>query len=193
MILYHYSVDSYRGGDILVNDFKKLYRFAEPFLLALERGKDCFWSTFFSSMSYSRELCALGLRKHENYIKDAVEGVFEYIRKQEFNDNSVSRIGCVYYCESKEEAVAYLKNDCLDNGDFVVEEVKLLEVEVADDSIYRYDQSYFNQAEKIMETERDLEKVIALARNYFSSIATETPIIEILSAGENKILKEIFA
>ena len=82
MILYHYSVDSYKDGGELLNDFNKLRRFAEPFVFALEKGEDCFWSTFFSAMYYSRELCALGLRKRENYVKDSVEGVFEYVRRQ---------------------------------------------------------------------------------------------------------------
>lgn len=191
MILYHYSVDSYQSGDTLYNDFNNLYRFAEPFLLALEKGEVCFWSTYFSAMSYSRELCALGLRKRENYVKDAIEGIFEYVRKHEFNGNSVSRIGCVYYCENQEEAIAYLKDDCLDSGDFTVQQVKLLEVEVADDSVYRYDQSFFNQAESIMETENALEKVIELARKYYSLERTDTPLIEVLSAGENRILREI--
>ncbi len=191
MILYHYSVDSYKHGDKLHNDFKKLHRFAEPFLLALEKGEICFWSTYFSAMSYSRELCALGLRKYENYTKDAAEGIFEYIRRREFGGHSVSRVGCVYYCESREEAIDYLKDDCLDSGDFSAEQVKLLEVEVADDSVYRYDQSFFNQAERIMEAERSLEKAFELARKYFSMERTDTPLIEILSAGENRILREI--
>ena len=38
MILYHYSVDSYRGGECLINDYKRGFRFAEPFLLALDAG-----------------------------------------------------------------------------------------------------------------------------------------------------------
>lgn len=191
MILYHYSVDSYQNGDTLYNDFKKLYQFAEPFYLALEKGEECFWSTYFSAMSYSRELCALGLRKRENYLKDAIEGIFEYIRQTEFCDKSASRVGCVYYCETVNEAIAYLKDDCIDSGEFTVEQVKLLEVEVNDDSVYQYDQSFFNQAEDIMELERDLGKVMELARKYFSLERTEKPLIEILSDGENKILREI--
>lgn len=191
MILYHYSVDSYQSGKSLHNDFKNLYRFAEPFLLALEKGEECFWSTYFSAMSYSRELCALGLRKRENYLKDAIEGIFEYVRKTEFYDNSVSRVGCVYYCKEKEEAISFLKDDCIDSGEFTIQQVKLLEVEVADESIYEYDQSFFNQAESIMETERDLEKVMELARKYFSLGRTEESLIEILSAGENRVLREV--
>ena len=35
MILYHYSVDSYKDGGELLNDFNKLRRFAEPFVFAL--------------------------------------------------------------------------------------------------------------------------------------------------------------
>lgn len=191
MILYHYSVNSYQSGDSLYNDYKNFYQFAEPFFLALQKGEECFWSTYFSAMYYSRELCTLGLRKYENYLKDAVEGIFEYIRQAEFHDNSVSRIGCVYYCETAEEAVAYLKEDCIENGEFTIEQVKLLEVEVIDGSIYQYDQNFFNQAERIMETERDLRKVLELARKYFSLERTERPLIEILSDGENKILREI--
>ena len=191
MILCHYSVDSYKSGEKLFNDFKQQYRFAEPFILALQRNADCFWGTFFVAMAYSRELCALGLRKYENYTKDSVEGVFEYIRQKEFKDKSVSRIYCVYYCDQKEEAVAYLKNDCIDNGNFTLEQVKLLEVEVADESFYRYDQYFFNQAEMVMETVRGLNKVFDLARSYFSMDRSDNPIIEILSAGENKILREL--
>ena len=86
MILYHYSVDSYQDGGELINDFKKTFRFAEPFLLAIEKGENCFWSVYFAAMAYSRELCALGLRKHENYVKDAVEGIFEWIRRRQFPD-----------------------------------------------------------------------------------------------------------
>ena len=191
MILYHYSVDSYQSGDSLYNDYKKLYRFAEPFLLALQKSAECFWSTYFSAMTYSRELCELGLRKRENYLKDAIEGIFEYVRQTEFGDDSVSRIGCVYYCETKEEAITYLNDDCIKSGEFTVAQVKLLEVEVQDDSVYRYDQSFYNQAECIMEMERDLSKVEELARKYFSQVKSENPLVEILSDGENKILREI--
>ena len=191
MILYHYSVDSYSSGSTLINDYKKQFRFAEPFLLAPEKGDDCFWSVYFSAMSYSRELCALGLRKYENYVKDAVEGIFEYVRRQRFHDNSASRLGCVYYCDSREEAIAYLKEDCIDNGNFTLDRVKLLEVEVENDSIYRYDQSFYNEACDIMENERDLDTVKRLAEYYFSAKTSAAPLIEILSDGKNQILREL--
>ena len=191
MILYHYSVDSYSSGSMLINDYKKQFRFAEPFLLALEKGDDCFWSVYFSAMSYSRELCALGLRKYENYVKDAVEGIFEYVRRHQFHNNSASRLGCVYYCDSREEAIAYLKEDCIDNGNFTLDRVKLLEVEVESDSIYRYDQNFYNEACDIMENECDLDTVKHLAEYYFSAKTSAAPLIEILSDGKNQILREL--
>ena len=191
MILYHYSVDSYQGGDALLNDFKGQYRFAQPFLLALERDEDCFWSVFFSAMAVSRELRELGLRKRENYGKDATEGVFEFVRRREFAGRSASRVGCVYYCQTKEEAVAYLKADCLDSGEFRPDQVKLLEVAVEDSGVYRYDQAFFNRAEEALESGGDLSGPLALARAYFAGERSDDPLVEILSAGENRVLREL--
>ena len=191
MILYHYSVDSYKGGDSLICDYKRQHRFAEPFYLALERSEDCFFGVYFAAMACARELCALGLRKHENYIKDAVEGVFEFVRRHRFVDRSVSRVGCVFYCESVSEAITCLKADCIDNCDFSPEQVKLLEVEVEDGRVFYYDQSYYNRATEIMENERNLAAVMALAEAYFNQERSASPIIEILSDGENRILREL--
>ena len=191
MILYHYSVDSYRGGDSLICDYKQQYRFAEPFYLALERSEDCFFGAYFAAMACARELCALGLRRHENYVKDAVEGVFEFVRQRKFAGRSASRVGCVFYCESVSEAVACLRADCIDNGDFAPDQVKLLEVSVEDARVFRYDQGYYNRATEIMENKRDLAGVMALAEAYFSQERSDAPIVEILSDGKNRVLREL--
>ena len=191
MILYHYSVDSYRSGGELLNDFKNNYRFAEPFLLALERGGECFWSVYYAAMATSREVCALGLRKHENYVKDAAEAIFEWTRRHDFADCSASRIGCVYYCETAEEALAYLREDCIESGDFTYEQVKLLEVEVEESRVFRYDQSFYNRAVELLEQTRDLDAVIALAEAYFSGKRSDAPLIEILSDGKNRVVREL--
>ena len=191
MVLYHYSVDSYRGGSSLINDYKKQYRFAEPYLLALQKSEDCFWAVFYSNMAVSRELCALKLRKYENYVKDAVEGIFEFIRLRDFPECSASRVGCVYYCETKEEAVAYLREDCLDSGDFSADQVKLLEVMVADERVFRYDQAFYNRAIEVMEHSCDLHEVFSLAGRYFSQKRSDAPIVEILSDGKNTIINEL--
>jgi hypothetical protein len=42
-----------------------------------------------------------------------------------------------------------------------------------------------------MGMERDLKKVIALARNYYAMKRSEVPLIEVLSNGKNRVLREI--
>lgn len=190
MLLYHYSVDSYQSGKSLINDYKKQYRFAEPYLLALESGRGVFDSVFYSTMYLSRELCGLGLRKYENYCKDAVEGIFEYVRKTEFASDSVSRIWCVYYCEDADSARQYLYDDCLADGLFQRDQVCLLEVRVDEKRVYRYDQQYYHLASEAIE-KNDIETVFQCARRYFSGERTENPLIEILCDSPNEIVRKI--
>ena len=42
-----------------------------------------------------------------------------------------------------------------------------------------------------MEQKRDLDAVIALAKAYFSKRRSEEPLIEILSDGKNRVIREI--
>ena len=187
MILFHYSVDSYTDAPSLTNDFAGHYKYAEPFLLALERGRQVFDAVFYSAMYASRELVDLGLRKNENYRKDAVEGIFEYVRRTEFGGVPVSRLHCVYYCASLEEARKYAWDDALKGGGFTKEQVKLLTVETPEERAYAYDQEFYNAAMKAVE-KNDIDAVFALARKYFALERTESPLIEILADGENRVL-----
>lgn len=189
MRLYHYSVDSYKGDEQLTNDFKDNYRFVEPYILALQESREIFYATFFATMYMSREVKALGLRKYENYRKDAVEGIFEYVRETEFPETT-SRLRCVYYCESKEEAIKYAKDDCIDCGLFTKEQVVLLEVEVEEARIRRYDQSFFNAALEAIQ-KNDVEPVFDDARKYFSCQRSSSPLIEVVADGKNTVLRSI--
>lgn len=188
MKLYHYSVDSYNGDQSLKNDYAKHYQFAQPFILALRENMTVFKATYYACMYFSREFRDLNLRKYENFRKDAVEAIFEYVRETEFANYSCSRLNCVYYCESKEEAIQYAINDCINCGDFTKEQVKLLEVEVQADRIFRYDQNIYNQAMTVMK-ENDFEKVFTLARDYFNFKRSEQPLVEILCNSENTVLQ----
>lgn len=190
MILYHYSVDSWKGDHSLVNDYKRQYRFAEPYILALEKGRDVFDAVYLSTMYFSRELCELKLRKYENFRKDAVEGIFEYVRMQKYAEHSVSRLNCVYYCESEEEARSYVKEDCLDSGLFSKEQVALLEVQVKEERVFRYDQCWYAQAMEAIEN-NDTDTVFRCAEQYYACAYTEEPVIEVLCDSENTILRRI--
>lgn len=187
MILFHYSVDSYTDSPSLTNDFAGHYKYAEPFLLALERGRAVFDAVFYSAMYASRDLVDLGLRKNENYRKDAVEGIFEYVRRTEFGGVPVSRLHCVYYCETMEEARKYAWDDALRDGGFTKEQVKLLTVETEESRAYAYDQQFYNAAKEAID-QNDIDAVFALARKYFALERTESPLIEILADGENRVL-----
>lgn len=189
MKLYHYSVDSYRGAEHLTNDYKNNYQFAEPYILALRESREVFKAVFFAAMYMSREIKSLGLRKYENYLKDAVEGIFEYVKETEFPE-STSRLRCVYYCESVQEALSYVRDDCISDGLFSKEQVIILEVEVEDSSIRRYDQTYFNLASEAVE-KNDIDSVFAYARQYFSCRRSENPSIEIAADGNNMVLRKI--
>ena len=189
MKLYHYSVDSYKGSKSLTNDYKNSYQFAEPYILALRRSRETFDAVFFATMYISREVKALGLRKYENYQKDAVEGIFEYVRETEFPDDT-SRLRCVYYCESEEEALAYMQDDCLSDGLFTKEQIILLEVEVEESRIRRYDQTFYNLASEAIK-QNDMDSVFSYARQYFSCQRSNNPLIEVVADGDNKVLRSI--
>lgn len=189
MKLFHYSADSYQGDKQLKNDYKNNYRFAEPFILALRESRDTFNAVFFAAMYMSREVKALGLRKYENYLKDAVEGIFEYVRETEFPDDT-SRLRCVYYCESEKEALDYARDDCISGGLFTKEQVVLLEVEVEEKRIRRYDQTFYNLALEAVER-NEIDSVFAYARKYFSCQRSETPLIEVVADGGNTVLRSI--
>lgn len=189
MRLYHYSVDSYQGAKHLTNDYKNNYQFAEPYILALRKSREVFDAVFLATMYMSREVKALGLRKFENYQKDAVEGIFEYVRETEFPKDT-SRLRCVYYCESEQEALAYAQDDCFADGLFAKDQVVLLEVEVEDGRIRRYDQTYYNQALEAMK-DNQIDAVFALARQYFSGRRSDNPLIEVVADGRNTVLKTI--
>ena len=189
MKLYHYSVDSYQGAKHLTNDYKDNYQFAEPYILALRESREVFKAVFFATMYMSREVKALGLRKYENYQKDAVEGIFEYVRETEFPEDT-SRLRCIYYCESVQEALAYAEDDCFSDGLFTKDQVVLLEVEVEDSSIRRYDQSYYNLALEAIK-EGKVDTVFTYARQYFSCQRSDNPLIEVVADGSNLVLRTI--
>lgn len=189
MRLYHYSVDSYRGDASLRNDYKQNFRYAEPFLFALRQSREVFLATYFAAMYTGRELVELKLRKFENFRKDAVEAIFEFVREREFPDEP-SRLRCVYYCETQAEALAYAASDCFADGLFAKEQVKLLAVEVEPSRVRAYDQSLYNAAQDAIEGQ-DFDAVFALARQYYAGARSDHPLPELLSDGENRVLEEL--
>ncbi len=149
MRLYHYSV-TYKEGKSLVNDYNGRYKDAEPFIFALQNGKDTFLSTYFSALYLERQIKDLHLRYYGNCQKDATEAIFEFVRSAGYADE-ISRLNCVYYCEELDTAVKYAMKDWIDCGDKTKEEVKILSVEVDEKRMRKYDQTFFNNAYSAVE------------------------------------------
>lgn len=188
MKYYHYSV-TYKGGASLVNDYNHRYQDAEPFLLALQNGKDTFLSTYYSALYLERQIKELQLRHYENCPKDTTEAIFEFVRRTSY-PNEISRIKCVYYCETLDAAIQCAREDWIDCGDKTKEEVKILSVEVDEKRVGKYDQTFFNDAYEAVQR-NDFETAFAKAQMYFSGALAAQPVIEVLSDGENHIMEEI--
>ena len=188
MTFYHYST-TYTGGDKLINDYNHRYKDAEPFILALETSMDVFRSTYYAAMYLERQFKEQNIRRYEMCQKDAAEAIFEFARRT-YYPNEVSRLNCVYYCRSREEAIACAMEDWIDCGDKTKEEVKILALEVDDSRIGEYDQEYFNLAYDAV-SECRFEDAIEYAKQYYAKEATEKPIWEILADGENRVVEEI--
>lgn len=188
MKYYHYTV-TYQGGESLVNDYHHRFQDAEPFLLALQTSKETFLSTYYSALYLERQLKELRLRHYENCPKDATEAIFEFVRRTSY-PHEISRLQCVYYCETLDEAIQCAHEDWIDCGDKTKEEVKILSVAVDERRVRKYDQTFYNDAYAAVE-KNDFKTAFAKAQLYFSGTLSAKPIIEILSDSENHIIEEI--
>ena len=70
------------------------------------------------------------------------------------------------------------------------EQVCLLEVEVDESRVYRYDQQFYNLAMEAME-KNETDAVFEMAKRYFSKERTKEPLIEILCDSPNEVVREI--
>ena len=80
--------------------------------------------------------------------------------------------------------------DWIDCGDATKEEIKMLEVEVADGSAKDYDQYWYNCAYDAMK-EQNIDKVMEFARKYNSEAMSKTPIVETLCSSDNRVVRGI--
>lgn len=191
MLLYHYSVEKFEDGDNeLICDYKKQLVIYEPFIKALGIGLD-YYRLMLLQAEYN-QICAEAKdnRMFSFWVKDATEGLFEFIRRSYYLESSTSRATGIYYCKDLDASIACLKEDCIEQAQFKPEVVVLFEVELADDKAYEYDQTYFNDAcEYILK--HQVTEAIECAKHYFNQDHSSTPIIELISNSRNKITKKI--
>lgn len=185
MLAYHYSV-TYEGDASLKNDYHNKYATAEPFIFALEEGRGVFSSMLLWGI-YKDRLLKSEKKGWFEYAKDATEAVFEFVRRREFPDHSVSRLNCVYAVDSLEEARKYAEEDWGDEP-----ALKILELELDEEKTVRYDRALYDKAYEGLTQFRggnDLDAAMEYARRYFSKDRSETPVYELLSDGENRVIR----
>ena len=180
MKLYHLS-DTLKLGEAMSLDYKKNFELALPFTQALERGEDCFYSMLFNAKYLKAVLKKFGMQDMPtNYVKWAVEGVFEYIRKTEF-PSSYSRLLSNYFYDNLEDIkrlyeVDWNMTEKEDRFNF-----HLYEIQLEDENPQKRDMLLFDTAFDAMWDRDDLETVIHSARRYFAGEASDDPVWEILS------------
>ena len=130
MTVYHIS-ETLREGDTLNCGYGRFDRLAEPFLQALEMGKDWFRVIVLQGKYMFEFLDRSSLREWTNYAKWSTEAVFEYVRRAEFSDCPIRLNGCFYYV-SKEQCYQLYHQDWDGERPEVRAKIRLFAVELDD-------------------------------------------------------------
>lgn len=184
MIAYHYTV-VYTGFASLEADYQRKSRTVEPYIRALAHGDEVFAAMLLMGMYKDRVLRSEREDGWFEYAKDATEAVFEVVRRREF-PQAISRLHCTYYVDTLEGARRLGISDWGEDP-----ALRILEVELDAARTVRLDQTFYNNAYDRMTDYRsyeDLYAAMAQAREYFSGAMSDTPLPELLSDGENRII-----
>lgn len=188
MTLYHISQTLRLGDELKIGkqDFTDL---AEPFILGLERGPDCFYAMLLNGKYMFAVMNRSHLREWADYAKWAAEGLFEWVRRRSFPD-AVSRLNCVYYYDNTEAYKRLLAEDWGEEDPEEQTKVRLFAVEADDPAPQRRDMCVYDEAYEAIER-LDIDAAIAAAERYFRGEATDEPVWEILSDKPAKAVKDL--
>lgn len=180
MKLYHMS-DTLKPGMELSNNFKRNWELTEPFVQALERSKDCFYSVYFSAKFMSESLKRFGMADMQtDYVKWAAEGVFEVVRRREF-PRCCCRLKSNYYFDSISACRKLYEIDWGKAPEDERAKIRLFEVELSASEVCRHDMRLFDEAYDDLWDHDNISRTIDFARRYFSGEQTEQAIWEIVS------------
>lgn len=190
MILYHIS-DTLGLGETMSQDYKQNLELALPFAEALARSEDCFYGMLLSARFLKSVLGKFGLRDMQtNYVKWAVEGAFEFIRRTEYPE-SYSRLLSNYFYDHLSDIRRLYEVD----WNMAEKEERfnfhVFEIELEDEAPQKRDMLLFDEAFDAMWEHEDLHTVLHCARRYFSGEQSENPVWEILSDKPARAVKDI--
>ena len=190
MIVFHMS-NTLKPGMSFSSDYQNASHLAMPFVQALEQSHDCFAALFLSAKYTWAVLDKFGMNStFTDYSKWATEGVFEYVRKNEYPECCSRLTGNFFYDDqtNQDDLFDYVWGSCEDPHE--KESVKFYAIELDDSHPSKHDMLWFDEAYDLMEDPTAIDKVITIARKYFSGAATEHPLWELLSDKQATVLKE---
>lgn len=182
MILYHMS-ETLKLGDELKPDYLNKSTNCKPYISAMENGID-------SLKIMIETKCKEQQEEWNDIVKWCVEGIFEYIRKTEFQ-HIPSRMKSNYYFDNLDDFAVLYQAGWAQEPEEERNKLHLYEIEMQPNHIYKFDMSVFDDAYDIMHDFKDVESVIIYARKYFNGIGTEKPIWEIMNDCKAKATKDI--
>lgn len=180
--LYHMS-ETLKLGDELMPDYLNKSVNCEPYISAMEKGLDSLELLLQKKIEEQQE-------DWNDVVKWCVEGIFEYIRKNEFPDVP-SRTKSNYYFDNLDDFAVLYQAGWAQEPEEERNKLHLYEIEMHTEHLYKFDMSVFDKAYDKLHDDKDLESVIIYARNYFEGKNTEKPVWEIMSDSRAKAVKDI--
>ena len=189
MTVYHMS-QTLVLGENMKNDFEKKAEYTLPFVHALEIGMDFFCDVAANGQAKKLLPDQLIHLDRSEYIKWCVEGVFEFVRKEEF-PNCPSRINCKYFFDDLENFKILYEAGWKQEPEEKRAKLHLYEIELDEEPLQKFDMCIYDKAYDAMAQKQYIAAVLSCARRYFSKAQSETPIWEIMSDRPAKAVKDI--
>lgn len=163
-----------KEGDRLGPGYLNFMDLCEPFMQALSRNRDCFFSMLLNGKYMFAVLNRLNLRCWADYAKWATEALFEFVRKNEY-PQCVSRLRCNYFCANLNDSIRMYQEAWGEEDEEDRKKVHLFEIEVLEDCLEMRDISVFDAAYDAINDKQDIEAAFAYAQRYFAGEHGEKP------------------
>ena len=171
MKVYHMS-QTLQLGDTLKAGYKRNTERCNSFIDALERSES-YLQTKIAEINVQGD-------EWREYVKWCVEGIFEFVRKNEFSFLPC-RLDCCYYFDSLDYFKPLYEAGWAQEPEAERAKIRLFEIDLNEDNPIRCDMCIFDEAYDIMLESKNITAVLDCARKYFSGQPSATPIWEIMS------------
>ena len=189
MIVYHYS-STLQEGDRLTPGHQNFSDLCEPFIQALAYSRDCFCGMLLNGKYMFAVLNRSHLREWADYAKWATEGLFEFVRRQEY-PRAVSRLCCNYFCTDLADCVRMYWEDWGEEDEEERAKVHLFEVELSANGLEKRDISLYDDAYDAIRDRQDVDAALVCARRYFAGEQGLSPAWEYLSTEEATAARDV--